>query len=167
MQTGAFTVASDGTTVETLQVPDYPAPDYTQPSPQSNSDPATWDRSELPAGACVFRLYGLHAACFPTGGDIRQFVADPNISDSGDPDAGQPQVLTVVTSSYYDLEGCSVEPGCPSADARATLGSWWYLADRGEATDLVVCAPECYFNFVSYTGHQIQVMLNPRGMCRP
>ncbi len=162
MNVGAITTASDGTTVETLQVPDYPAPDYTQPVPQPNSDPANWDRSELPAGACVFRLYGLHAACFPTGGDIKQLVTDS--SNSGSPDAGPPQVLVVGSMSYYDMQGCSVEPGCPSADPRDSLGWWWYVADRGDAMDVVVCAPECANDFVPYTG--VQVTLNPWGKCQ-
>jgi hypothetical protein len=151
LEVGSITTEADGTTIETLQVPDYPAPDYTQPAPQPNSDPATWDRSELPAGACVFRVHGVHAACFPTGGVIR----------SNDPTADQ---RPLVASSYYDLEGCSVEPGCPSADTQVSLGWWWYLADRGDATDIVICAPDCAYYLMPDSAI---VWLYPWGVCRP
>jgi hypothetical protein len=140
----SVTDGPDGITIEPLQTPDYPYPiPYPYPAlPAPNPDPATWDRSELPANACVFRLHGVNAACFPNGGIF--FTGSCSSLMGG---------IGVAPGSFYDSHACNVEPGCPTADISAgEIGYWWYLVDRGDATDLVICAPECAGSFTSFGG---------------
>jgi hypothetical protein len=120
---------ASGVSAEPLQVPSYAArpgnyaPEYDEP------DPSTWDRSPLPAGACVFRIHGLHANCQRNG------VLFEGGCASG-----------VAPGSFYDTQYCAqnVDPGCPSADPwRESTGYWWYTQPDGADVDLVVCAPEC------------------------
>ena len=136
-----------GITVEPLQVPDYSvAPGFPDAGvPYPTPDPATWDRSELHAGACVFRVTGLELGCYPKGG---RFVTG---SCSGLED-GRPLVSP---ASFYDDHQCDgVAPGCITADAwNGEPGAWWYFAPRDAGvTDLVVCAPACANSFYGYGG---------------
>jgi len=122
--------------VEPLQIPDYPG------EFPATLEPSKWDRSPLPAGACVLRIHGLSGACLQPGA---LFVG--TCAALADPDA--PHVLPF---SYYEENFCrqGIAPGCPSAAASDSgNGSWWYLVARGEDTDLVVCAPECGGAFIA------------------
>jgi len=122
-----------GMWVEPLQIPEY-SEVLAMSLPEI--EPSKWDRSALPAGACVLRIHGLSGACLQPGGlfvGTCASLADPGTSH-------------VLPYSYYELDACrqGIAPGCPSAAAADwNNGSWWYLVARGEDTDLVVCAPEC------------------------
>lgn len=120
--------------VEPLQIPDYPEGSLAT-TPEIG--PTKWDRSPLPAGACVLRIHGLSGACLRPGALFPgscAFLADPDV----------PHVLPY---SFYEGDNAcrqGVAPGCPTASAwDSPNGSWWYFVARGEETDLVVCAPEC------------------------
>jgi hypothetical protein len=130
----------DGVLIEPLQLPDYPEP--TPPrwecGPSGDPDPSTWDRSELPANACVFRLHGVSAGCYPFGGTI--FTSPCETLDAG------PKVAPGTFDEHYACTG--VVPGCPTPEPYYyATGYWWYLVDRGDAADLVICAPECAGSF--------------------
>jgi hypothetical protein len=135
---------SGAITIEPLQEPDFsniPPYDFDAGLPDQNPDPATWDRSDLPAGACVFRLYGVQAGCYSGGGIFFTDSCSTLKSDRG---------VNVAPSSFYDTNTCTgVAPGCPSADPyEFEPGSWWYLVPRSDdVTDLVICAPECASSF--------------------
>lgn len=141
--------AADGVTVELLQAQ---ASWNTElpPSgaiPDENSDPSTWDRSALPAGACVFRIYGMDGLhCYPSGGTFFTGSCAALNSDG----------VNVAPGSYYDSGyECTTAPGCPSADGYPEpIGYWWYFSESGfdlerrqDFTDLVICAPECANSF--------------------
>ncbi len=128
-----------GVWVEPLQIPDYP---QGSPADPPEVDPSKWDRSPLPAGACVLRIHGLSGACLQFSplyiGTCAALAA---------PDA--PHAIPI---SYYETGSCrqGIAPGCPSASASDRRnGNWWYLVARGEDTDLVVCATECSNSFGS------------------
>lgn len=137
------TTVTDGITVEPLQLPDFSSCPFPAglPVPTVSDDPADWDRSARPAGACVFRLHGLDAACFPDGGIF--FVGSCASLLSGAP--------KIAPGSFYDVQRCGVAPGCPSSNPWTDgPGYWWYLVDRGPDTaDLVICAPECQRSFAT------------------
>jgi hypothetical protein len=124
-----------GIWVEPLQIP---IPKYTQ-DPSENLpeiEPSKWDRSSLPAGACVLRIHGRSGSCLRRG-----LLFAGTCASRADPNAS-----LVVPFSYYEGDSCrqGIAPGCPSASASdSNNGYWWYLVGRGEATDLVVCAPQC------------------------
>jgi len=156
------TCRSDGVTVEPLQLPDsfdFDALEpQTGPFPDQNPDPATWDRSALPAGACVFRLHGVDASCYPLGGTF--FTGSC---------AGQVEGRQIEPYSFYEAYSYCTSgpaPGCPSADPRVgEPGNWWYFVDQGDAADLVICAPECWNSFALSGGC---LRLNPTALptCR-
>ncbi|MEP7053322.1 MAG: hypothetical protein ABJB12_23365, partial [Pseudomonadota bacterium] len=102
--------------------------------PSVDSDPATWDRSPLPAGACVYRIHGLTPNCQRAG------TLEPD-SCEGYSFGGSPAEVP----SYYETSVCTrrIAPGCPTADPWNASGHWWYLQPDGENVDLVLCAPEC------------------------
>ncbi len=50
--------------------------------------------------------------------------------------------------SFYDVNTCDIAPGCPTANWGNVDGYWWYVNARSDATDLVICAPECAGSFV-------------------
>lgn len=137
----------DGVTVDTLQVPDYsvapnpPAEGVPYPEP----DPSTWDRSETPAGACVFRLHGVDTRCYPKGATF--FTGSCNGLDEGRP--------LIAPDSFYDEYKCKdVAPGCPASDPwSGEPGNWWYFSPESDSvTNLVVCAPACANSFYGYGG---------------
>src|SRR6185369_11832 len=126
-----------GVWVEPLQIPDYslefPA---TQPGLEPKVEPSDWDRSPLPAGACVLRIHGLSGACLQPGALYVGTCAALS-------DPATPRISSV---SFYEALSCrqGIAPGCPSAGATTWGdGNWWYLVARGEDTDLVLCAPQC------------------------
>jgi len=128
--------------VEPLQTPDYP---QEEPANLPEFEPSKWDRSPLPAGACVLRIHGLSGACLQRG-----LLYVGTCASLADPDASH-----IVPFGYYEGYSCEqgIAPGCPSAAASDSRnGYWWYLVARGEDTDLVVCAPECGTAFASKRG---------------
>jgi hypothetical protein len=133
---GAIERSADGITVEALQIPSFTEENRGGFGIQQTR-PEDWDRAELPAGACVFRLRGFHASCYAPAhyGDIFVGACD--------------EVQPIWPGSYYDVASCHVAPGCPSATWGNTEGYWWYLAPREDATDLIICAPECAGSFAS------------------
>jgi len=125
--------------VEPLQIPDYPVE---APTHSPEVDPSQWDRSPLPAGACVLRIHGLSGACLRRG-----LLHVGTCAALADPEASH-----VVPFGYYEGSACEdgIAPGCPSAAASdSRSGFWWYLMARGQDTDLVVCAAECKTTFGS------------------
>jgi hypothetical protein len=134
--------ADSGVSAEPIQAPEYglrPPGDY---PPSVNTDPTTWDRSALPAGACVFRLRGWPADCMEpatiiNGSCVNDFISNPT--------AGV---------SYYELGMCQkgVAPGCPTADPWNASGNWWYLLPDpdGVNADLILCAPACAATLALY-----------------
>jgi hypothetical protein len=140
----------DGVTVDPLQVPDYsaapnpPAEGVPYPAPDSSA----WDRSDVPAGACVFRLHGVDSRCYPKGASF--FTGSCSGLEDGRP--------LIAPDSFYDEYKCTdTMPGCPVSDPwSGEPGNWWYFApgndgDDGVAT-LVVCAPACANSFYGYGG---------------
>ena len=122
-----------GVWVEPLQIPDY-AEGSRGTNPEI--EPSKWDRSPLPAGACVLRIHGLSGACLRPA-----ILFQGTCASLADTDASH-----VAPGSYYDAYHClqGVAPGCPTASTSDSRnGYWWYFVARGEDTDLVVCAPEC------------------------
>lgn len=143
----AETTVSGSVRIEPIQEPEFPYPVVFPPDtplPDPNPDPATWDRSDVPAGACVFRLWGVNAACYPSGGTF--FTESCAAVGAGGP--------LIAPGSYYDGNECGRAPGCPSAEPYiVSSGYWWYFGNSGVAesgevfTDLVICAPECANSF--------------------
>lgn len=137
---------SDRVSVDPIQEPVFPDPAVPPPGaplPDPNPDPSTWDHSEIPAGACVFRLWGVDANCYPSGGEF--FTSSCAAVSAGGP--------LIAPSSYYDAPRCGVIPGCPSAEPYlGEPGYWWYFGESGvfgndAFTDIVICAPECANSF--------------------
>jgi hypothetical protein len=123
-----------GVRVEPLQVPMFERGGWYD-GPRS-PDPATWDRSALPKGACVYRLHGVSADCYPLGGFLW----------SGSCEAVSAHSQVPLLFSFYEIHRCDgVSPGCPSSEPKADApGNWWYLVGVGPMeSDLVICAPEC------------------------
>jgi hypothetical protein len=131
-----------GVSAEPIQAPQYglrPPGDY---PPSVNTDPSTWDRSALPAGACIFRLRGWPANCVQlativNGGCVKDFISNPTVG-----------------VSYYELGMCEkgVAPGCPTADPWNASGNWWYLLPDADGVnaDLILCAPACAATLALY-----------------
>ncbi|HET9959945.1 MAG TPA: hypothetical protein VFQ61_35880 [Polyangiaceae bacterium] len=114
----------EGVWIETLQAP---PPVYVPLFGAAvNTDPETWDRSALPAGAGVFRLHGIDASCYPHGGYMYY-------GGSGDG--------PIEPYNFYETSQCESLPGCPSATVNdQDWGAWWYLTGNQTAADLIVCA---------------------------
>lgn len=134
----ALACAAPGVIVEPLQVPDYrgyvPEPILSFPEP----DPSSWARSETPAGACVYRIHGVRAECYPRG----VFYTTSCTQLDGP---------TTSLVDFYDGELNGALPGCPPVShAVDALGYWYYLVPRSRDTlDVVVCAPQCAGSFSS------------------
>lgn len=132
-----------GIWVEALQLPEYPPTDLRDLRYRPAIDPSKWDRSPLPAGACVLRIHRLAGDCLKFG---------PLYFDSCAALAAQ-DAEHAISFSFYESPSCreGIAPGCPSADpADWNNGNWWYLVGRGEDTDLVACAPQCSMAFTSH-----------------
>ncbi|MGC4088871.1 MAG: hypothetical protein QM756_13415 [Polyangiaceae bacterium] len=126
---------SSGITVEPLQVPMPISVEWTPYLGPRDPDPSTWDRSPLPKNACVYRLRGVNADCYPLGGSFWATSCDALSA-----------VEKVLPFSFYEAYGChGVAPGCPSSELNPDApGQWWYLVPVGPSeADLVICAPEC------------------------
>jgi len=137
----------DGVSIESLQVPDYSVAPNPPPEgvPYPTPDPSEWDRSELPAGACVFRLHGVDARCYPKGATF--FTGSCGGLEDGRP--------LIAPSSFYDEYKCTdVVPGCPASDPwSGEPGFWWYFVPESDTvTELVICAPACANSFYGYGG---------------
>jgi len=127
-------MTSDGAWSEPLQVPDYSHVDLTKPRGDPPHPPELWDRSSLPAGACVFRVHGVNAGCLGES---------PYISYGACRDS-----KLVVPISYYESNKCEegIAPGCPSEDVLSSQGWWYAVTDPHEPDVLtvVICAPVCW-----------------------
>lgn len=124
-----------GAWAEPLQVPTYP-PFMVPPPEPMHVPPEAWDRSQLPAGACVFRIHGVPPDCLGREGRVSLNACDPG---------GPPPPLPL---GYYELNNCEqgIAPGCPSDDAYAGENYIWYAvpdAESPDTTKLVVCAGLC------------------------
>jgi hypothetical protein len=113
-----------------LQYPKYQPPDAGALSPGQTTDPSTWDRSQLPAGACVFRVQGLSAACLQHA----QILAGP---------CAQPVSVGLINVTDFGQCGPGDIPGCSTSDPWNGGGDWWYVQADGDDYDIVMCAPEC------------------------
>lgn len=121
-----------GVWAEPLQVPPSQPmmiPPQTMPTP-----PERWDRSELPAGACVFRVHGAPSDCLGEVGQVTLGVCAPDRAP--------------IPLGYYELPNCDrgIAPGCPARDSYALDSFVWYaVTDAGEAneTTLVICPALC------------------------
>jgi hypothetical protein len=128
--------------VEPLQVPNF---DMTPPGyfpPVTHADPASWDHSPVPAGACVFRLHNAGSNCLRPGRVYLESCASFL--------AAEPGAAHVVPVSFYETSRCEqgIAPGCPSSDPWSSEGIWWYELPHGADLDVVVCAPLCANEFV-------------------
>lgn len=128
---------ADGTVwAEPLQLPPYSQP---PPTHQPVSvDSADWDRSRLPAGACVFKLHGTRASCI---------AANFGRVSGGPCDQEERPVIPL---GYYELPSCAegLAPGCPSDDPWLGDNSVWYTVPEEDGSDdtlLVLCAGICHF----------------------
>lgn len=97
--------------------------------------PETWDRSELPAGACVFRIHGVAPDCLARGGRL-QYGPCGGLG------------IPVVPTGYYEQPYCEqgIAPGCPTSEAWRSINAIWYAAPDASAADstlLVICAAIC------------------------
>lgn len=135
-----LTVRTDGRSegegriwAEPLQV-DRPPPRPIM-TPSTEPGPEAWDRSERPAGACVFRIHGAPASCFAGRAHMTFLPCDPS-------DRQRPIHL-----SYYELASCEqgIAPGCPSPNAPWGSQNYaWYATREDEATvTVVMCAGLC------------------------
>lgn len=131
---GTTSSTSGSVWVEPLQIPQYGTRPPAYPWADL-PDPSLWDRSAMPAGACVFRLHGVPASCLRPG-----FIFFGSCAQNAIPEAPR-----VAPGSYYDSGQCGhgIAPGCPVAVPWNRVGYWWYLLAQGADTDVVVCAPEC------------------------
>ncbi len=136
----------NGVVIEALQIPVFDASNQGPLFDYSTAPPELWDRSALPAGACVFRLHGVDARCYS---DL-----DRSIIQTG----GCDRPLEVAPGGY-DVRQCrDIAPGCPKATWFTTPGYWWYLNEADGAVDVVICAPECAGSFA---GGSHCLRLNP------
>jgi hypothetical protein len=131
---GAKVTRPDGTVVEALQIPSFTEANHLVSF--ENVPPESWDRSEIPAGACVFRIHGLHASCFVEQNYGMIFVGScRQISDGSFP--------AISPGGYYE-QGCkTIAPGCTRPTWGSSDGYWWYLNSRQDAIDVVICAEQC------------------------
>lgn len=115
---------------EPLQVPTLT--DAMVLPPAAPADPAAWDRSELPAGACVFRLHGVTPGCVGRG-TLRFGDCAENTH--------------IIPESYYERPACSegTAPGCPSPEPDQSAQFWYAVPDQTHenVTTLVLCAGLC------------------------
>jgi hypothetical protein len=125
------TTAVNGMWAEPLQM-EPPPPLSFPPGPRQS--PEEWDRSERPAGACVFRVHGIPPGCFGLGADLSLVscrIPGPR----------------PIPPSYYELPGCAdgIAPGCPTAaDGSSTQNYSWYAVPAADGTATVVlCARFC------------------------
>lgn len=92
--------------------------------------PESWDRAELPVGACVYRLFGLPYECLPAVDDL--FVGACS------------RTLPAASVSDFRLQNPNLEPGCVRPVwAAEGGGTWWYYRAGDGYTDVVICAPLC------------------------
>jgi hypothetical protein len=128
----------DGISVEVIQRPQFTEDNRTDPTLDHVPMPQNWDRDVLPAGACVFRILGISAACYTNPNSIAVYHAPD--------DAG----VSVSQASYYArrwVQGIDLcdwpVPGCPVATWGGDGGYWWYLSEQADATLMVMCAAAC------------------------
>jgi hypothetical protein len=94
--------------------------------------PEDWDRSELPAGACVYRLFGLPYECVPAADELLVGTCPRT------PRIPKPSI------TEFRFHHPALEPGCIRAEwAEEADGSWWYFRAGDGFTDVVICAPLC------------------------
>lgn len=124
-----------GVWAEPLQIPTYlpmtipPDVDWTPIEPEA------WDRSELPGGACVFRIHGVAPDCLGRGARL-QYGACGGLG------------IPVVPTGYYEQPFCAqgIAPGCPTDEAWRSINAIWYAAldlSAPDSTLLVICAGIC------------------------
>lgn len=129
------TEAADGVWVEPLQVPtSFPQSPSAPPPEALPTPPAKWDRSALPAGACVFRVHGVPADCLGRSGRVTFGACVPG--------------PVPVPLGYYELPNCDqgIAPGCPSDYPYAGENYIWYSVPEpsvANETTLVLCAGLC------------------------
>lgn len=124
--------AGNGVWVEPLRVERPPLPRGAPPA-DANAGPESWDRSELPAGACVFRVHGAPADCFAERGRLTFGACDPG---------GPPRPVPV---GYYESSRCSegVAPGCPKQPWGNQSYAWYAVREADDAVTIVLCAGLC------------------------
>lgn len=121
--------------VEVLQ---WPGPDAPRWNPRMNQNRPIeeWDRSDIPAGACVIRLLNLAGSCYPPSG--AQLVTRREPMDGAPQAIGWPR--------YDEINGaferCPYAPGCERPELYA-LNQWFYLREQGPDLYFVWCSQTC------------------------
>lgn len=128
----------NGVSVEVVQRTEFTQENHADSTAPHMPRPELWDRSEMPAGACVFRITGITPSCYTHPDSIAVYHA-PN--DGG---------VSVSQASYYarrlvqGIDLCDWPiPGCPSSQWGGDGGYWWYLSEVDGATLMVMCATAC------------------------
>jgi hypothetical protein len=125
-----------GAWAEPVQVPPLDRDPNAEPLPPVQPD--QWDRSEVPADACVFKLHGLERGCLAPSMTLGFGSCEPL----------PPGQHRVIPFGFYESMHCAegVAPGCPPPGSGAGDGQWWYLVPNpsapSEAT-LVICSQLC------------------------
>ncbi len=87
--------------------------------------PEEWDRSEIPAGACVIRFLEMAGRCYGTTGASLVTRLAPLMD-------GEPRTMGWIRYDEYIRERpehCSYAPGCPSSKFYAPI-QWFYLREK-------------------------------------
>ncbi len=123
-----------GVWAEPLQLPSF---EGVVPGPNlpSAKEPPDWDRSELPEGACVFRLRGTQLGCLSPDTVMRSGPCDTT------------ELHPPVPTSYYEYSHCreGIAPGCPSDNpfVAGEVHAWYFRPSPDGEIDVVACAGLC------------------------
>lgn len=100
--------------------------------------PEEWDRSEIPAGACVIRFVDMAGRCYGTTGVSLITRLAPQMDD-------EPRTIGWTRYDEYIRarpERCPYAPGCPSSKFYAPI-QWFYLRENGPDLYFVWCSQTC------------------------
>lgn len=97
-----------------------------------------WDRSEIPAGACVIRLLNMADRCYNPEGSWLTTSSAPTMD-------GEPSATSWTRYDEYVGERpnlCSYAPGCQSSKFGGPI-QWFYLREHGPDLYFVWCSQSC------------------------
>jgi hypothetical protein len=150
-------LGKNGIAVELVQKPEFTeATQGTMGEPPLPPD--EWDHSDVPEGACVFRLRGVPASCYAHIGSSLM-VGLP---------CDAPQVPPfIVPVSFYEMHACDgITPGCAGPEWLYSRDDYapWYLSQQGDDTFVIFCARQCHdiFHGTDVGGGASCLWLTPR-----
>lgn len=133
------TCAEHGVVIEPLQIPEKDEYGPVWLCTSSELNPASWDSTERPLGAAVFRLHGVDTQCYPRGFLVIGGTCAA-LAESGE---------FIAPNEFHENFECSAVPGCPPPQrGHSEPGNWHYVVPQGPDTlDVVICAAQYFEAF--------------------